>query len=307
MRLNLTLLEPLSLTPKFSECFRLALADYAAEFSSSYTSNIFRECRALFAFGVTNKISEKHVVNFKSSLTKNTEYKLGSIRAFLLDWHDKEIYGVDKKVVGLLSALKISGNEKGKAVALGCPFSGAYTLEEQSAFITWYVDAFTEQLISLYDYAFIMALQYTGARSLQLTHLYYEDLLTRTEAGIEHFDLRIPNAKKRNETFRGSYQIKKDVSEDLILVLTAQAKQSIKMVEEHFNVSLTSQQKKHIPIFINEREISNLTDFSAFEEIQQKTPDLLCLRTRGANPSVGCIFRSIPISHFGIIRSPISV
>ncbi|MEF1192721.1 site-specific integrase, partial [Vibrio parahaemolyticus] len=70
VRLNLTLLEPLSLTPKFSECFRLALADYAAEFSSSYTSNIFRECRALFAFGVTNKISEKHVVNFKSSLTK---------------------------------------------------------------------------------------------------------------------------------------------------------------------------------------------------------------------------------------------
>lgn len=293
VRLNLTLLEPLSLTPKFSECFRLALADYAAEFSSSYTSNIFRECRALFAFGVTNKISEKHVVNFKSSLTKNTEYKLGSIRAFLLDWHDKEIYGVDKKVVGLLSALKISGNEKGKAVALGCPFSGAYTLEEQSAFITWYVDAFTEQLISLYDYAFIMALQYTGARPIQLTHMYYEDLLTRTEAGIEHFDLRIPNAKKRHETFRGSYQIKKDVSEDLILVLTAQAKQSIKMVEEHFNVSLTSQQKKHIPIFINDREISNLTDFSAFEEIQQKTPDLLCLRTRGANPSVGEITRRL--------------
>lgn len=293
VRLNLTLLEPLSLTPKFSECFRLALADYAAEFSSSYTSNIFRECRALFAFGVTNKISEKHVVNFKSSLTKNTEYKLGSIRAFLLDWHDKEIYGVDKKVVGLLSALKISGNEKGKAVALGCLFSGAYTLEEQSAFITWYVDAFTEQLISLYDYAFIMALQYTGARPIQLTHMYYEDLLTRTEAGIEHFDLRIPNAKKRNETFRGSYQIKKDVSEDLILVLTAQAKQSIKMVEEHFNVSLTSQQKKHIPIFINDREISNLTDFSAFEEIKQKTPDLLCLRTRGANPSVGEITRRL--------------
>ncbi|MEF1189522.1 site-specific integrase, partial [Vibrio parahaemolyticus] len=234
-----------------------------------------------------------HVVNFKSSLTKNTEYKLGSIRAFLLDWHDKEIYGVDKKVVGLLSALKISGNEKGKAVALGCPFSGAYTLEEQSAFITWYVDAFTEQLISLYDYAFIMALQYTGARPIQLTHMYYEDLLTRTEAGIEHFDLRIPNAKKRNETFRGSYQIKKDVSEDLILVLTAQVKQSIKMVEEHFNVSLTSQQKKHIPIFINDREISNLTDFSAFEEIQQKTPDLLCLRTRGANPSVGEITRRL--------------
>ncbi|MGI2897239.1 site-specific integrase, partial [Vibrio alginolyticus] len=83
------------------------------------------------------------------------------------------------------------------------------------------------------------------------------------------------------------------MSEDLILVLTAQEKQSIKMVEEHFNVSLNSQQKKHIPIFINDREISNLTDFSAFEEIKQKTPDLLCLRTRGANPSVGEITRRL--------------
>ncbi|NMU33708.1 tyrosine-type recombinase/integrase, partial [Vibrio parahaemolyticus] len=61
----------------------------------------------------------------------------------------------------------------------------------------------------------------------------------------------------------------------------------------HFNVSLTSQQKKQIPIFINERQISNLADFSEFEEIQQKTPDLLCLRTNGANPSVAEIVRRL--------------
>lgn len=291
--LNFELLDSLNLTPKFAESFKFALADYAAEFSSSYVSNIFRECRNLFSVGVTNKISEQHVLNFKSSLTKSTEYKLGGIRAFLLDWYDKGIKGIDKKVIELLNALKLSGNEKGKAVAIGCPYSGAYTLEEQTAFITWYVDAFTEQLISLTEYAFIMALQYTGARSIQLTHLYYGDLSTRTEAGVEHFDLQIPNAKKRGESFRGSFQTKKDVSEDLILVLTAQAELSINMIEAQFNANLTYEQKKHIPIFINEREIFNLSCFSEFEQIQQKTPDLFCLRTKGANPSVNEIIRRL--------------
>ncbi len=292
-RLNIDLIKALNLTTKFAENYRLALADYASEFSSNYTRNIFSFTRLLFETGVTDRISEHHVINFKSSLTESTEYKLGYIRAFLLDWHDKGIRGVDKKVVELLTSLKLSGNEKGKAVALGCPYSGAYSPEEQVDFITWYIDAFTENLISLSDYAFIMALQHTGARSIQLTRLYYGDLLTRIEAGVEHFDLQMPNAKKQDEPFRGSLLLKKDVSEDLILVLNAQAVQSINMVENHFGVSLTKEQEKQIPIFINEREVSKLNCFREFEEIQQNTPDLLCLRTNGANPSVSEIVQRV--------------
>ena len=111
--LNLELLTPLKLTPKFAESFRLVLADYAAEFSSNYTRNIFSYSRLLFDTGVTDRVNEKHIINFKSSLIKSTEYKLGYIRAFLLDWHDKEIKGVDDNAVELLTSLKLSGNEKG--------------------------------------------------------------------------------------------------------------------------------------------------------------------------------------------------
>jgi hypothetical protein len=193
----------------------------------------------------------------------------------------------------LLTSLKLSGNEKGKAVAIGCPYSGAYTYDEQAAFIAWYVDSFSEGLISLVDYALIMALQFTGARPLQLTRMYCGDLLTRVEAGVEHFDLKIPNAKKTDEVFRESFQTKEDVSEDLVLVLTAQAEHSIRVVEDHFNVNLTRDQRKQIPIFINEREVSKLRSFSSFLQIQQNTPDLLVLRTKGANPSVGQIIRRL--------------
>jgi hypothetical protein len=289
--LNFKLLTSLNLAPKFEHNFKLALADCASEFSSSYALNTFRYSRLLFAIGVTDAIREQHVVNFKATLNKSAEYKLGNIRAFLLDWHDKEIEGVDKKTVELLNSFKLSGNEKGKAVALGCPFSGAYTFEEQTAFIHWYVDAFTENLISLTDYAFIMALQQTGARPIQLTYLYFGDLITRVEEEVEHFDLQIPNAKKRDEYFRGSFQTKKDIGEDLILVLTAQANQSIKTVETHFGIKLTSDQKSQIPIFINTRDISSLNSFSDFKQLQQKTPDFLCLRMKGMNQSVGEIIR----------------
>ena len=291
--LNFELLASLNLEPKFNVNFNLALADYASEFSSSYTLNLFMFSRLLFAIGVRDVIREQHIINFKATLTNSTEYKLGYIRAFLLDWYDKEIQGVDKKTVELLNSLKLSGNEKGKAVALGCPFSGAYSFEEQTAFINWYVDAFTEKLISLTDYAFIMALQQIGARPIQLTYLYYGDLITRIEEGVEHFDLQLPNAKKLNGHFRGSFQIKKDSGEDLTLVLTMQANQSIKAVETQFDIKMTSSQKKQIPIFLNRREMEKLASFDEFEQLQQRTPDLLCLRTRGANPSVGEMIRRL--------------
>lgn len=289
--LNFKLLTSLNLDPKFESNFRLALADYACEFSSSYTDNLFRYCRWFFAIGITRHIDEAHIINYKSTLTKSTEYKLGYIRAFLLDWHYKGIAGVDKKAVDLLYSTKLSGNEKGKSVAIGCPFSGAYSFEEQTAFINWYVDAFTEDLISLTDYAFIMALQQTGARPIQLSHLYCGDLTTRVEDDFEKFDLQLPSAKKLGEYFRGSFQLKQDIGEDLMLVLTKQVNQSIKAIETEFDIDLTSNQKNNVPIFLNKQEMARLTSFDEFERLQQRTPDLLCIRMKGKNSSIGGIIK----------------
>lgn len=294
--LKFEMIAPLDLDPKFEASFRLVLADYACEFSSSYTRNIFMCCRLFFSYGVKCQVREEHLINFKSTLTERTEYKLGSIRAFLLDWHDKKIYGVCKKAVELLESIKLAGNEKGKAVALGCPHSGAYSFEEQVDFINWYVDAYTDKLISLTDYAFIIALQQTGARPIQLTYLYFGDLITRTEDGIDHFDVKLPNAKKRDQQIRSSFQLKEDVGEDLILVLTTHAKYSIKYVEEYFGIKLSPKQKKLVPIFINEREVKVLNSFTDFQRVQNQTPDLLCMTLKGKYPSVSEIIRKL--AHF---------
>lgn len=291
--LNFKLLRSLGLTNRFEESFRKALADYASEFSSSYTDNLFRYCRWLLENGVTEKITEADIVNYKATLNAETEYKLGYIRAFLLDWHDKGIPGVEKKAVALLESLTLSGNRKGKAVAIGCPHSGAYTFEEQTDFISWYVDAYTEKLISILDYALIMALQQTGARPIQLASLYYGDIVIREELGVTHFDLLLPKAKKRDEVFRGAMQTYTDVGEDLILVLTAQAKRSVEIIERHFKVVLTEEQKKEIPIFLHEQSLFEVSSFREFKKRQEITPDLFCLRQKGASPSVEATIRHI--------------
>jgi hypothetical protein len=293
--LNFKLLSPLSLAPNFEENFRLALADYASEFSSGYVSSIYVNIRHLFAIGVTDRIREEHVINFKATLDKNKEWKLGQVRAFILDWNEKEITGVDKKAVDLLNSIKLSGTEKGKAVALGCPYSGAYSFEEQVAFISWYVDAYTSKLISLTGYALIMALQQTGARPIQLRYLYHDDLATREKDRVTYFDLKIPHAKKIKADFRESLQNKNDINEDLFLVLRAQAESKVTFVEHHFKIKLSESQKKTIPIFINESEVAKLSTFSQFLRVQIMTPDLLCLNKSSASRLVSEIAKLCPL------------
>ena len=77
--LNFELLASLNLDPKFESNFRLVLAAYACEFSSSYTDNLFRYCRWFFAVGVTEKINEEHVINYKATPVSYTHLTLPTI------------------------------------------------------------------------------------------------------------------------------------------------------------------------------------------------------------------------------------
>lgn len=299
--INFSLLASLKLTSQFETNFRLALADYASEFSSGYVTSIYINIRHLFAFGVTDKIMEEHVINFKATLEKNKEWKLGQVRSFILDWYEKEIKGVDKKVVDLLSSVKLAGTEKGKAVALGCPYSGAYSFDEQVAFISWYVDAYSLNQITLTEYAFVIALQQTGARPIQLRYLYYCDWVAHTEGSITSFSLRIPHAKKLKADFRESFQFKDDINEDLFLVLAKQAEQSVNYIEDCYNTKLSELQKNTIPVFLNKKEIAKIPTLREFYEVQANTPDLLCLSKSGASNMIRNIARLCPLKTTRII------
>ncbi|MEL0603828.1 site-specific integrase [Pseudoalteromonas undina] len=281
LKLNLALLEPFKLNEKFERNFRLVLADYASEFSPSYIHNIFNFSKHLFSMVKTEQIEESNIINYKATLSEEHEYKLGYIRAFLLDWHDKGIKGVKKEAVEYLKSIKLSGNNKGRAVAVGCPFSGAYSYEEQVHFINWYVDAYSESLITITEYAFIMALQQTGARPVQLTYLYCGDLVMKSEGGIEDCDLNIPNAKKRDQQIRESFQLKESIGEDLAMVLKSQAEHSIKFIETHFSIKLGLKEKAIIPVFLKTKVVKELSSFEEFKKRQAERPDIYCMNKNG--------------------------
>lgn len=294
--LNLDLFAQFNLVNKFETNLVKMLADYSSEYSSSYVRTIQDTLINLFRTGVKNEIKEEHIVNFKSKLDDTTEYRLGYIRGFILDWEDRDgLTGVSKNAAELLKSMTISGNQTGNAVALNCPFSGAYTYDEQTDFIHWYVDAYTNDEIDLKEYAFIMALQQTGARPIQISHLYCKDLiLKRNSSGVDEYDLHLPAAKKR-QGFRKVFQEKDGIGEDLFLVLSRQAAASITFLEKQFKTKLTDKQRADVPIFINKSQISALGSYEAFKNIQQKTPDLLCMLKQTYSQLVSRIARICPL------------
>ncbi|APD84787.1 hypothetical protein BM527_01040 [Alteromonas sp. Mex14] len=301
LHINLDVLASLNLFSNFEKNFRLMLADYASEFSASYLKNIFHLCIDLFVLGVTECVREKHIINFKSNLTPDNEWKLGYIRGFLVDWYDRGGIGVEHKATKLLNSLKLRGTTKGKAVATGCPINGAYTFEEQVAFIDWYVGAYKDGLINIEEYAFIIALQYTGARPIQLCYLYCGDLVTRVEHGIEHFDLNIPTAKKRNERIRESFQHKADLDEDLKLVLYSKSQQSIETIEDYFNIKLDENDRKVVPVFLCEEALYEVKSFSEFVLRTNLNPDYFCMTKGGYSELVSRIARICPLKTSRII------
>ena len=226
---------------------------------------------------MSSEINEACILNYKATLTNKTEHKLGDIKAFLLDWNFKGYKGISKKAINLLKELSLKGNEKGNAVALGCPYSGAYTMNEQAALLDWYSKAFTNNEITLEQYSLIMVHQFTGSRSAQIRQLYFKDIISSNKNGVETFDINMPNSKQRNEGFRGSFRLKESVDEDLMLALTQQAKDSIKFIEKYFNISLSDTQKGNIPIFLNTAYLDKLKTFRDFLDAQSQTPDILCL------------------------------
>ena len=182
VKLNWRLL-PGDVDGKFLACYKEQMADYACELSASTCSIIFRVILDMLRTtrGVSLKLST--VQNYLSTLDSNSEWKLGSIRAFLLNWHDKGISGIDPKLAPWLEQITLKGIAKGVPVAKGCPHSGAYSMQEQQAILFWGVNAFFDDKLSLRDYSWLLLNVYLGARPTQFCQLKACDLIMKKKTG----------------------------------------------------------------------------------------------------------------------------
>lgn len=281
-KINWTLTDELKLDVDFEVGFRKALAVYASEVSSRYTTNIFHYILKLIKLSKKGSIHVASLQNYLSMLDDKNEYKIGYFKAFLLDWYSKGYEGISKEVADFLEQLKLKGNVKGKAVSKGCPHSGAYSLQEQQSILEWAVNGFIDDKLELKEYAWLLANMYTGKRPVQLRALAKEDLIIQqSPAHVMHYELKVPKAKKRDLGFREGFE-ELDIDEDLALLLFNMSEVSVKQAEDWFGVSLSQELKEKMPIFLNK---GVLNQFESVAEMSLKvaaTPDILFMTSSQA-------------------------
>jgi integrase len=243
--------------------FTSTLAHYASTMSSNHTANMSKELYAMLDTVTSSSIDVTTLINYRATLTRWTEHRLGSVRGFLYKWHDLGYPGISDDVVDQLDLWSLKGNIKGDAVKRDDPTQGPLTDNELLAFNEGAVRAFEKDLISMTDLAMALLTSNTGRRPIQVTHIKIGDLKgnCKNKKAEPMYLISIPKAKQRDGGFRGSFKIFA-MTLELWAVLNAQQKQSVKLVESTLGYELQEGDRLMLPLF---------PDLPAFEGVTSVT------------------------------------
>ena len=251
------------LTQETNLGFRLTLTRYAEEFSASHTANM-REYLVCFTRDTrAPAVTVDALINWRSELDAANEWKLGSLKGFLLAWHGWGFPGVSDEVESLLQGWRIRGNEKGRAVAQGDPRKGPFTDLELGSILDWANRALSRCEIQLEDYAYLLTLAMTARRPVQIAALRGADLVEkRNRNGTPEYVIQFPRAKQRGGRFRLDFRSLPAI-EDLYLTLRAQHRASVARVEEAVGCDVPADLEQQVPIFINSLVLDEIGDAAA--------------------------------------------
>lgn len=259
--------------------FRATLQRYAEEASARHCENMAARFKRYLRDTGASRVTPTDLMNWRASLGKDEQWYLGGLKGFLLAWHDYGYPGVSKDVVDLLQGWRIQGNEKGAAVASGCPESDPYTDLEIAALLHWANMAVATKTLAFEHYAYLLTLMMTARRPVQIAALRGKDLIQTTSGGVRQFKLNCPRAKQRGIGFRESFR-SLAIIEDLFLVLQQQHRQSVLAVEKNIGVQLGAELAAEVPIFINQRALKDITETAQVKEILTgSVPDRLHVTT----------------------------
>lgn len=230
--------------------FISTLAHYAKTMSGSHARNIADRCYAMLAEMGATSISTVVLINYRSSLDRANEWKMGTIRGFLLKWYELGYPGVGEDVVDLLNGWMLRGNIKGDAVKRLDPNEGPLSDNELLAFNEGVARSYEQKKINLGEMALCLLISHTGRRPKQIAHTKICDL-DRTKVNKKNeamFLIHIPRAKQRNEVFRDSFKTFA-MTEDLWTVLSSQREEAIASVERALGYQLQDSDRMRLPLF----------------------------------------------------------
>jgi len=272
IKMNLAVMRNVSSDTK--QGLRDALCRYAEELAAATTDLAFRYFNMYCDHNGAREVTVADLSNWRASLDRENEYKLGALKSFLIAWNEWGFPGVKSDVVKYLDELSLRGNVKGKAVKRACPYSGPLTQIELGALLEWASNAFAEDVLDLTQYAYFLTLVFTGRRAVQIRSLRSGDLSFREDANGHDYIIRFPRAKQQHSGFRKDFN-PLSVTEDPYLVLDNQAKASQEYVERTLGKKLPPAIRKKIPVFLAKDRVDSLKDIQDLEKRLVETPDFL--------------------------------
>lgn len=229
--------------------FIQTLLFYAENLSASHVLNINARFKHMFRTMGDLSISAKMLINYRSTLSKETEWYLATIRGFLRKWQDLGYPGVSEEIIELTNGWSLKGNEKGDVVKRLDPLSGPLSDLELQGFNECAVQAFEQKKISLFDLALVLCQSHTGRRPIQISHLKIKDILQGKNKNSDPiFFLNVPRAKQRGAEFRGEFK-QFAISQDLWVILNSHAKEIVVQMHQTLGFSIEQKIQLELPLF----------------------------------------------------------
>lgn len=260
---------------------RKTLCRYSEELSAGTSNHALGQFNSYCDFAGDRNVSVKGLSAWRATLTDQTEWNLGSLKAFLIAWNEWGFPGVDNKVVDYLDELKLKGTAKGKAVSNLCPYSGPLTQLELGALLDWVSNAFINEIIDLPQYAYFVALAFTGRRPIQIRSLRAGDIACKEDSNGRDYILNCPRAKQRGTGFREAFRTLA-INEDLFLLLDNMAAASQAHVERVLGKKLPINVRKQIPVFLAVDRVEEMRDIEHLVTCLNRTPDYLHITEQDA-------------------------
>ena len=186
--------------------------------------------------------------NYRASLDRANEWRLGQMRPFLLRWHDQGYPGVTDEAAEWLHRSRLKGNTKGRAVLSMDPNDGPFDDQELIDILETAAQLYERRRIDLVTLAFTMLLSLTGRRPSQLRLLRVGDLMQSTTTEGQRIDIvRIPRGKQRGQAPRTEFK-NFWMSPDVWSVLTAQRKAVIEKAQARLG-QLPGNISAELPLF----------------------------------------------------------
>lgn len=188
------------------------------------------------------------------------------IRGFLRKWHELGYPGVSEEVIELLDGWTIKGNVKGDLIKRLDPVKGPLSDLELQGFNEGAVRAFECGDASLTDMAMGLVISNTGRRPIQISHLRLKDILKgKNKRGDETYILNMPRAKQRATNFRKQFK-QFAITEELWVILTAQAEHVVRSVESAVGFEFQEQDRLELPLFPDMTELTDAATPATIKE-----------------------------------------